>query len=77
MIKCWNLKYVFIKFVQLYLQKCLTLPKKFGKCRQEWIKAYEDFNIHPREKTLWLKKGKKISLKIIFYFLSKHRPFRF
>jgi len=54
--KCWNFKYLSIKFVQLYLQKRLTLPKKFGKCRQEWIKAYEDSNIHPREKTLWFKK---------------------
>jgi hypothetical protein len=54
--ECWNLKYVSIKFVQIYLQKCLTWPKKVGKCRQEWNKPYEDSNIHPRKKTFQLKK---------------------
>ncbi len=36
---CKNLEYVFIKFAQANLQKCLTWPKKFGKGRQEWNKA--------------------------------------
>jgi hypothetical protein len=36
---CQNLKYVFIKYVQSNLQKCITWFKKFGKCKQKWNKA--------------------------------------
>jgi hypothetical protein len=36
---CKNLKYFFVKFAQIDLQKCITWPKISRKGRQEWEKA--------------------------------------
>jgi len=44
---CKVLKYVFMKFVQTYLQKCITWPKKSTKGRHEWNKACVEIDIHP------------------------------
>ncbi len=44
---CKDLKFVYVKFVHVYLQKCIIWPKKFGKGSQEWNKAYVKIGIHP------------------------------
>jgi hypothetical protein len=41
-----RLTYVSIKLVQAYIQKCITLPKKFGKGRQMWETCI-DFGLRP------------------------------
>jgi len=46
---CKDLKYVFVKYVQTDLQKCITWPKKSRKGRQEWNKAYVKIGIHPKK----------------------------
>ncbi len=40
---CKGLKDVSIKITQFDLQKCVTLLKKSRKGKQEWNKAYVDF----------------------------------
>ncbi len=45
---CRDLKYVSIKFVQAYIQKCITWPKKSGKERLLWNKACVKTIIHPK-----------------------------
>ncbi len=45
---CKGLKFLFVKVVQLDLQKCIILPKTLGKGRQEWNKACVNLGI-PRK----------------------------
>jgi hypothetical protein len=42
-----DLKYVSIKSIQTYLQKCIIWPKKFGKGRHEWNKVCVEIGVHP------------------------------
>ncbi len=44
---CNDLKYISIKSIETYQQKCITWPKKFGKGRYEWKKACIEIGIHP------------------------------
>jgi hypothetical protein len=46
---CKNLKYVYIRFAQTYMQKCITWPKKFENCSQEWDKACVEGGLHPKK----------------------------
>jgi len=46
---CEDLKYVSIKSVQTYLEKCITWLKKFGKGKHEWNKACVETSILPRK----------------------------
>jgi hypothetical protein len=50
-----NLKYAFIKFVEVDLQKCITWPKKFGEGHQEWNKIYSEVNLRPKKLNVPLK----------------------
>jgi len=43
------LKYIFIKLLFVDLQKCILWPKKIGKERQEWKKAYVEVGMCPRK----------------------------
>jgi hypothetical protein len=52
---CKDLKYVYVKFVQEDMQKCITWPKKSRKGRQEWNKAYVEIGIHPKKLNTLLK----------------------
>jgi hypothetical protein len=46
---CINFKYVSIKFTKTYMQNCITWPKKFENCSEEWDKAYVESGLHPRK----------------------------
>jgi hypothetical protein len=46
---CRNIKYVFIKFAQTNMQKCITWPKKPKNCSQEWDKACVEGDLHLRK----------------------------
>ncbi len=46
---CKDLKYVSIKSIHAYLQKCITWPKKFRKGKQEWKKACVGIGICPQK----------------------------
>jgi hypothetical protein len=52
---CKNLKYAFIKFVEIDLQKCITWPKKFGEGHQEWNKIYIEVSLKPKNLNIPLK----------------------
>lgn len=42
---CKGLKYVFIKFVHVDLQKCIIWPNKFGTGQHEWNKVCIEVNL--------------------------------
>jgi hypothetical protein len=42
-----NLKYVFIKFTQTCLHKCITWPNKSSKGYQKWNKACIEVGLKP------------------------------
>jgi hypothetical protein len=46
---CKNLKYVFIKSTYANLQKCITWPKKFGKCHKKWKRACIEASLRPKK----------------------------
>jgi hypothetical protein len=46
---CKNLKYVFIKFAQIDLQKCITWPKKSWKGKHEWNEACLEIGIQTKK----------------------------
>jgi hypothetical protein len=46
---CKDLKYVYVKFVHVDLQKCIICPKNSGKGRQKWNKACVENGIFCRK----------------------------
>jgi hypothetical protein len=54
---CRNFRFISIKSTKSYLQKCITWLKKSGKGRQEWNKAFSNFNLPPKKLNIPMKQG--------------------
>ncbi len=52
---CKHLKFVSIKFVYSYIQKCITWPRKSRKGKQEWKKACIESKIQPKKLNTFVK----------------------
>jgi hypothetical protein len=54
---------VSIKFVETYLQKCITWPKKFSEGHQEWNKIYIEISLRPKNLNVPMK------IKLVMFFI--------
>jgi hypothetical protein len=47
--------HLYIKFIQVDIQKCVILLKFFGKVKQTWEATYIDFGLRPKKLNMLVK----------------------